>query len=75
MGSLLLLVLLRLMMAMSLGWGSGAPLTFPCVGGGIVRSKGSSEKTHPRKNSVSGSCVEASVVEAPCGARMGASSG
>ena len=50
------------------------PLAFSYVGRGAARRKGSLEKTHSRKNSVSGSCVEASVVEALCGAaRMEAS--
>ena len=54
-------------MATSLGCGSEAPLTLPCVGGGTERSKGSLEQTHPRKNSVSGSWVVASAEAALCG--------
>ena len=68
-------VLLRqLMVAMSLGWESGAPPTSPCNGRGTVRSEGFLKRR--TKNSVSGSCVEASVVETLCGAAtMGASLG
>ena len=50
------------------GLGKWSATNIPCIGRGTVRSEGSLEKTHPRKNSVSGSCVEASLVEALCGA-------
>ena len=47
-------------MAMSAGCGGEALPALQCADGEAWRSKGSLEKIHPTKNSVSGSCVEAS---------------